>query len=104
MGGLSRKTGRCLAKFLDTHPNRETLCWPLSDKGASHEDLRIRRRGDRRLHGGGTRIGGPPSVCNCPWCASGGHSEPRAEVDRGGTDAHGGLAGKRRPRHVWSAG
>src|SRR5579863_1746517 len=32
--------------------------------------------------------------------APGGHSEPRAQVNRGGTDAHGALAGKRVSRVV----
>src|ERR1700730_14204718 len=61
IGGLSRKTGRCLAESSDTHRNREALCvgrW-MTSRGASDEDLRIRRRGDWRLHGWGTRTGGP---------------------------------------------
>src|ERR1700739_1721689 len=58
---LSRKTEICLAKSPDTHQNRETLYFGrwMTNRGASDEDLRIRRRGNRRLHGGRTRIGGP---------------------------------------------
>src|ERR1700730_6229721 len=59
MGVLSRKTERCLAKSPDTHQCRETLClcrWTTEER--TREDLRIRRRSGRRLHGGGTRIGG----------------------------------------------